>query len=210
MFDEFYNDIYSELFVKWIISRKNEYKRKGINCYISEQEYYFTTINFDAGQYTGEVSIWKDEVTIVEEKIFDEEGNLVFYLHFSLETIGQFRKLFTDFYNGLLKLLDLEENNIALVCNDGLSTSLFVEELLKVCKLQKLDYKITSVSLDRLRDENFNYDALYLAPQIAHLEPELMLECNNSVPIYRIDPTVFATKDYQAIIKEIQKNLKTD
>lgn len=210
MFDEFYNDLYSELFVKWIVSLDHEYKKLGINCYISEQEYYFTTINFEAGKYTGQVSIWKDDVTIVEEKIFNEEFNLVFYLHFSLETIGQFRKLFLEFFEGLSKLLDIKEKSIALVCSDGLSTSLFVDELIQVCKLQKIDYKITSVSLNKLKEDEYHYDALYLAPQIAHLEPQIMIDSNNEVPIYRIDPTIFATKDYQALIKAIQYNLEAD
>ena len=38
--------------------------------------------------------------------------------------------------------------NKTFYLTNGLTTSIFVDELLAVCKLQKIDYQLTSISLD--------------------------------------------------------------
>lgn len=211
MFDEFYCCIYDELFLHWILSNEKEYRKHHFHCYISKVDKFRTIVSFDSLKCNARITIWRDGNEIVEQEIFDKADNsLLFYLHFRLTEIAQFRNLFYEFYNALIKLNDSKSYTIAFVCSGGLSTSLFVEELLEVCKLQKLDYQLTSISLDKLEERNYDFDAIYLAPQISHLQPELIRKTEHKVPIHKVDPTVFATKDYQGVIKAIKANIEKD
>ncbi len=208
MMDEFYLDVYMNLFIAWIMTNKAEYAKNHIHCYISKVDKYHTAISFETNKCYGHVSLWHDESNIVEQEIFDNESDkLLFYLHFNLLGIAQFQHLFLEFYHALVKITHQVKKNIAICGTNGLTTSIFVDELLAVCKLQKIDYQLTSISLDKLIEQDFNYDAIYLAPQISHLEPKLIRLSKQKVPIYKIDPTVFATKDYQSILKAIKDNL---
>jgi cellobiose-specific phosphotransferase system component IIB len=209
MIDEFYCDLYPILFQHWVLSNQKEYKKNNINVFISKVDHLRTEITFESNNLIAYVTIWQDDDEIVEQEIFDKENHeLLFYLHFRLTKISQFRNLFLEFYNTFIKLNNTKTYSIAFVCSNGLSTSLFVDELLQVCKLQKLDYEITSLSFDKLKEKDYQFDAIYLAPQISYLLPKLLQETKNKIPIYKIDPTIFATKDYQGILKIIDNNLK--
>lgn len=210
MFDEFYLDIYRELYIKWILANKDNYLNNSFICDIDKIAKYSTSIIFKGKQVYGKIIVWKDEQEIIEQEIFDYDNNLLFYLHYRIQSILQFRTLFYEFYNALIKNNTINNKKIAFCDNNGISTSIFVEELLEVCKLVKLDYKIIACSLDNLLLNYKNYDAIYLAPQIAHLETKIILKTNNSIPIYKLNPTAYACKDYQTIIKTIQKNIKEE
>lgn len=208
MIDEFYQNIYSDLFIHWILCNKKEYLSHDINCYISREDELGTSISFESKACHGQVTVWEND--IVEQQIFSNDNQLLFYLHFTLLEIKQFRSLFLEFYNALLKINNKKDIHIAFCCTGGLSTSLFVSELLEVCKLQKIDYHLSSVPLEDLFKKRCQYDAIYLAPQISHLQPELLRRTRHIIPIHRIDPTVFATKNYQQILKTIHENLIYD
>lgn len=204
MMDEFYCNIYSDLFFHWLLSNINKFKEDGIHCFISKQTEFETTFTFEGYKYSGRVSIWEHD--IVEQVILSNDDELLFYLHFNLLEMKTFRKLFYEFYNNLLKLNNTEDIKIAFCCTGGLSTSLFVSELLEVCKLQKIDYQLYSISTDLLYNKINEFDAIYLAPQVSHLLPELLTK--TKVPLHRIDATVFATKNYQQILKTIKDDLR--
>lgn len=209
MIDEFYNNIYSDLFLHWVLCNQKEYQSHNIECHISRQDELGTSISFECKDCNGKVTVWENN--IVEQEIYsNKDHQLLFYLHFILLEINQFRSLFYEFYNALLKMNNKKEINIAFCCTGGLSTSLFVSELLEVCKLQKIDYQLKSVPIEELFKDKIHYDAIYLAPQISHLQPELLRKTRHIIPIHRIDPTVFATKNYQKILKTIHENLIYD
>ena len=201
--DAFYRSIYSEIFINWVLSNIDKFKKDGFNCLISKQTEYETTFTFEGLKYSGRVSVWDHD--IVEQVIMSEDEELLFYLHFNLLEMKTFQHLFYEFYNNLIKLNNTQDIKIAFCCTGGLSTSLFVSELLEVCKLQKIDYQLYSISIDLLFDQIENFDAIYLAPQISHLLPKMLLK--TKIPIYCIDATVFATKNYQQILKTIKDNL---
>lgn len=207
MMDTFYHTLYSDIFIHWILSNDINFDKDGIITTVTRDDELGKTITFKGLKYSGNVSIWDE--SIVEQVIYNnEDEKLVFYLHFTLIEMKQFKDLFYEFYNELLKMNNRNDVNIVFCCTGGLSTSLFVYELLEVCKLQKIDYQLSSLSIDLLYDKINEFNAIYLAPQIAHLKPELMLYTNNKIPIYCIDATMFATKNYQEVLKTIQENLK--
>lgn len=207
MMDTFYHSLYSDIFIHWILSNDINFDKDDITTSITRDDELGKTITFKGKKYSGTVSIWNN--TIVEQVIYNnEDEKLLFYLHFTLIDMNQFKNLFYEFYNELLKMNNKNDINIAFCCTGGLSTSLFVYELLEVCKLQKIDYNLSSLSIDLLYDKINEYNAIYLAPQIAYLLPELMIYTKNKIPIYCIDATMFATKNYQEVLKTIQENLK--
>lgn len=206
MMDTFYHTLYSDIFMHWILSNEHNFDKDNITTSVTRDDELGKTITFKGSRYTGKVSIWDN--TIVEQVINDNESDqLMFYLHFTLIEMKQFKSLFYEFYNELTKMNAHEDIKIAFCCTGGLSTSLFVSELLEVCKLQKIDYQLYSISINLLYDQISEFTAIYLAPQIAYLLPELMIYTKNSIPIYCIDATVFATKNYQEVLKTIQSNL---
>ena len=115
---------------------------------------------------------------------------------------------FLEFYQTLIKYSYQRIYKIALCCTGGLSTFTFVEEMKKVCELENVPFQLDSLSLEQLYDQYLDYDALYLAPQIAHMEAQLLIETKTSGSSICIDPTLFATKDYIGNCQIYEKNIK--
>lgn len=209
MLEEFYQNIYREYFYKWIILNVKDYLKDHITCQLKEETADNRRIIFDMPHIYGYVNIWTSN--IVEEEIFQKgTDELLFYLHYTIIDLSQCCQLFHEFYRTLVKLGQQQEKHIALCCTGGLSTAVFVDQMQEVCHLENVKFVLESLSLEQVYHEYNNYDALYLAPQIAYMEPELLNLTKHQVPLYRIDPTDFATKNYLAMITTIQKNLKKD
>lgn len=207
MMDTFYHIVYGDIFFYWILGKEKTFLDNHITLSISRNDELGKTIMFDSEKCQGFLSIWEHH--IIEQVIFDKKTQTnVFYLHYNFLHFKQMIHLFNEFYNELIAINKKEDIKIAFCCTDGLSTSLFVKELLEVCQLQKIDYQLESISIKRLYDCIYKYSAIYLAPQIAYLRPYLMQDTNNKIPIYCIDATLFATKNYQEVLKTIQKDLK--
>ena len=81
MVDEFYLDVNLELFVQWLFGNKNKYDHN-ILCTLKSNEPYGKTITFNYYNICGSIVIWANG--IIEEQIFDDKENLLFYLHYKL------------------------------------------------------------------------------------------------------------------------------
>lgn len=207
MFNEFYLSVYNQLFFKWILTQKKQYEKDQILCFVESNKPKYSTICFETVKAKGKITIWYNH--IIEEEIARKtDEKLVFYLHFTLTDLAQGCHLFQEFYQALIQYTRQKEYRIALCCTGGLSTAVFIEEMQQVCELENIHFQLVSLSLDQLYQNFQDYDALYLAPQIAHLEPDILAHTKNQIPIYRIDATLFATKNYRGIIKMIQKNIQ--
>lgn len=207
--EEFYQNIYHDLFFKWIILNSKQYQKDNIKCTIEEETKEYKSIVFLIANTKGKVTIWYNN--IVEEEIYNlNSQDLLFYLHYTIIDLAQCRHLFYDFYHTMIKHNQQSSVKIALCCNDGLSTSDFVNQMKEVCQLESVNFELYSLSLEETFTDFIKYDALYLAPQIAYIEPELIAKTQRKIPIYKLDPSDFATKDYLHIIKTIQKNLMKD
>lgn len=205
----FYQNVYREYFYKWIILNAQEYLKDHITCQLKEETSDNRRIIFDMSHVYGFVNIWSNN--IVEEEIFQKgTDELLFYLHYTIVDLTQCTQLFHEFYQTLIKYGQQEEKRIALCCTGGLSTAVFVDRMQEVCRLENIKFTLESLSLEQIYNEYQNYDALYLAPQIGYMEPAFLALTKHKVPLYRIDPTDFATKDYLAMITTIKNNLNKD
>lgn len=206
IFDEFYQDLYHDFFYQWILLNTSSYLKDQITCQLKETTQQLSIIEFDALKVKGLITIWYNN--IVEEEVYHKETNeLLFYLHYIIMDLGQCKNLFHQFYHTIINFNQKKQSKIALCCTGGLSTAVFVDQMQEVCRLENVQFQLESLSLDQLYQDYHYYDALYLAPQIAYMEPELLSLTHHEVPLYRIDATSFATKDYLSIVTKIQNNL---
>lgn len=204
--EEFYQSIYHDIFLKWITLNAKQYSQDHIHFEILEENKTYCQLSFEMKTVKGCVTIWHNN--IVEEEIKHKDSQeLLFYLHYTIIDLAQAKSLFQEFYHTLIKHNQEKNIHIGICSSDGFSTSLFVEELKEVCQLENLQLDIDSLSLEELYKNYRQYDILYLAPQLAHQEPELLTLTRHLVPLYLIDPTLFATKDYQNMMKTIKKHL---
>lgn len=204
MYSEFFSSLYPTLFYQWIAVNRAFYKKDHITFELSYQNQLSRILLFQMKHVIGTIVIW--EQNIIEEKIQDQNGDQLFYLHFEITDFKQCTELFKKFYESLLQYNQQKNINIALCCTGGLSTSIFAEEIQKIYQLENKPIIIHSLTIEELKHEGHLYDIVYLAPQVAPLLPQLLLQVNK--PLYCIDSSDFATKNYQNIMKTIILDLK--
>lgn len=207
--EEFYRELYHDVFLKWVLLNSQDYLKDQVICKTEEKNDQFYKILFDMNKICGYVTVWYNN--IIEEEIYNKETNdMLFYLHYTIVDLSQAKSLFQEFYSTLLKHNHKKIIRIGLCSTGGLSTTVFADEMKEVCQKDDTHFELTALTLEEIDLYYKDYNALYLAPQIAYLQPELIISTNHLIPIHCIDPTDFATKNYQAIAKTIQENLIKD
>lgn len=209
MFDDFYLDINLNYFYKYIILNQKQYKKDHILCYVTDDNEYGRFIRFDLKDCYGEVILWN--TGIIEEQIFNNDNHdLLFYLHYKLVNMKQCTTLFHEFYHALQSQVIIPPIKILLCCSGGLTTSLFAQKLQELAKLEKANIEINAVGYHQLNYQYQDYQAIYLAPQIAYLEPQILFSTHQKIPIYLIAPLIYATQNYRALLNTIQENIEKD
>lgn len=199
MLEEFYQNIYLDVFYRYIILNKKQYQLDNIQCKIVADDELHKVIHFDLPDIFGRVTLWAN--AIIEEEIFKKDDQeLLFYLHYKMVNIAQCRTLFHEFYTALKNQSIIPPRKILLCCSGGLTTSLFAQKLQELIHLEKLNFQVDAVGYHQLAKYYRSYDAIYLAPQIAYLEPDAMKLINKEVPIHCIAPMTYATQDYKNLL----------
>ena len=205
-FEEFYQSLYPTLFYQWISLNQARYKKDRIQFEIGYQSHIAKKLFFQMDFVVGTITIYNNN--IVEQCIQDHQGHQIFYLHFEIKDLSQACQMFKNFYDTLLQHNNYRPRHIALCCTGGLSTSVFADEIQEVCQLDAFPLYIDSLSLDELSQSYEHYDAIYLAPQVADLQAELMTRYHK--PVYRLNVTDFATKNYRAIVQTMKEDIEKD
>ena len=183
--DEFYQKTYLMIVFKWsyYYTRKN---MKNVRCDIIEDTKDYHTVRFG----------------IIEEQITDEEGKeIYFYLHYTLKSLSQFLSYYRDFMVVFLRDADPKRVKVGIVDQDGFSSSYLISLMKESLIIEKSNLEVESVSLSSLEEVEGDYDALYLSPSVMHLKGDI--ESIVSVPVYVIDPLVYATNDFYTLIHTI-------
>ena len=205
MLEEFYQNIYLDVFYRYIILNKKQYQQDNIKCVIQEDDELHKVIYFYLPEIYGRVTIWNS--AIIEEEIFrKEDDELLFYLHYKLANIAQCRTLFHEFYKALKSQSIIPPHKVLLCCSGGLTTSLFAQKMQELITLEKLNFQVDAIGFHQLQKQYRNYESIYLAPLIAYLEPNAMHLTNKEVPIHCILPSVYATQNYKALLDTLIKD----
>lgn len=200
MVDEFYLDVNLELFIQWLYQNKNKYDHD-IICTLINNGTYGKTVTFNYHNINGSIVVWANG--IIEEQIFDEDENLLFYLHYKLVSLAQGQKLFYDFYESLTRHKKILPLKIILCCSGGLSSSFFANKLAELISLKHLNYEVIPIGFYQLDKCYQECDAIYLAPQISYLEPQAMNIVKNAIPVHCITPSIYATYNYRGLLDMI-------
>lgn len=190
--DEFYQKTYLMIVFKWsyYYTRKN---MKNIRCDIIEDTKHYHTVRFYLKNRVAFLTVWHNG--IIEEQITDEEGKeIYFYLHYTLKSLSQFLSYYRDFMVVFLRDADPKHVKVGIVDQDGFSSSYLISLMKESLTIEKSNLEVESVSLSSLEEVEGDYDALYLSPSVMHLKGDI--ESIVSVPVYVIDPLVYATNDF--------------
>ena len=197
--DEFYQKTYLMIVFKWsyYYTRKN---MKNIRCDIIEDTKNYHTVRFYLKNRVAFLTVWHNG--IIEEQITDEEGKeIYFYLHYTLKSLSQFLSYYRDFMVVFLRDADPKHVKVGIVDQDGFSSSYLIGLMKESLTIEKSNLEVESVSLSSLEEVEGDYDALYLSPSVMHLKGDI--ESIVSVPVYVIDPLVYATNDFYTLIHTI-------
>lgn len=197
--DEFYQKTYLMIVFKWsyYYTRKN---MKNVRCDIIEDTKNYHTVRFYLKNRVAFLTVWHNG--IIEEQITDEEGKeIYFYLHYTLKSLSQFLSYYRDFMVVFLRDADPKHVKVGIVDQDGFSSSYLIGLMKESLTIEKSNLEVESVSLSSLEEVEGDYDALYLSPSVMHLKGDI--ESIVSVPVYVIDPLVYATNDFYTLIHTI-------
>ena len=188
-----------ELFYLYMICNENDYlKNDGIKI-LKTQNKWEKQVYFEASERFGVVSIWNNHV--VEQQVYSKkDGCTLFYLHYELVSMQQFRSLFKDFYKNLKEKVPPKPYKALILCSGGLSSSLYATRLETLAKLKQYPIQIDACALMYFDDVFNKYDVILLAPQVSHKQIEIMNKVNHEIPIYRIPATVYGTMSLDATL----------
>ena len=171
--DEFYQKTYLMIVFKWSYYYTRK-NMKNIRCDIIEDTKHYHTVRFYLKNRVAFLTVWHNG--IIEEH-------------------------YRDFMVVFLRDADPKHVKVGIVDQDGFSSSYLISLMKESLTIEKSNLEVESVSLSSLEEVEGDYDALYLSPSVMHLKGDI--ESIVSVPVYVIDPLVYATNDFYTLIHTI-------
>lgn len=192
-------DITTETFKKYIQSQVSD------KYQISIQDE--NLIRLDTPYAYGQVVFHPMEIVelIITNKA-DEEA--AFYLHFQLKEEERAKELFGEMVSTLLSLEKKQVFKVLLTCTSALTTSFFAMELNKAVQALKLNYEFHAVSISKIYETGFDYDAILVAPQ-ASFEYEKIKGIFLKQIVLQIPASIFASYSTGKLI-ELVMNAKKE
>lgn len=182
-------------FKNYILDQHHAYDKREITIEDHDSQIIFHYYN-----QTGIVDFWFD-LNICEQRVYDENNNIVFYLHYEYIDFEQAFNLFTDFITQLLEHKE-KDKKIVVCCSSGVTSSSFALKLQDLANYLHLPYRFYSKPIYLLREEMKNYDLVLLAPQIQYLY-DVVVKYEN-VKTICIRTRTYATNNLLAAINEVQ------
>ena len=191
LLDEFYKDLYMNVFKKWICMQENP------NYIIKEHKDF---IQIESSYGIAEVTF--NLYCIIELKVVSKKKNEIdFYLHFQMNTLKHAVSLFNEMLESLLKLSDEAKTKVLLCCSGGLTTSYFAREINEANKLLKNAIEVSAVGYNQLYQIGKQFDIIFLAPQISYLHAQIQSILKEQV-VLKIPPIRSLNDLYQLINQE--------
>ena len=133
----------------------------------------------------------------------------LFFLHFVLDDLDRAKELFADMASALAEDDRHEITRILLCCTSALTTTLFAHKMAEVARTLGLEYEISALPYDQAIVEAPRYDAVLLAPQVAHLRQEMSAR-NPDTMVFELPGQVFGTYDAPAAVRLLMHALHDD
>ncbi len=204
--DECYYPQYKDYLYIWIMGKQNQYKKDHIEKFTWGKTAKYKYFDFYVHQIHGRVKLWFNN--IVEEEIYNEDNENLFYLHFQIANLLQCSTLFEEFYKVLLNYVEKPTIKVILCCSGGLTTSLFSIRLQELSDLHGYSIKFDAQGIQMLSNVYKDYDAVFLAPQIAYKVPSTIKTVKNKIPVEALNTADFATNNFSNVLDAIVNTLE--
>lgn len=153
---------------------------------------------------------YEDDREICELRITQKgEDDSSFFLHFMLDELDRAQELFDDMATALAESEEHDTTRVLLCCTSALTTTLFATKMGEVARTLGLDYEFSALSYDRALLAASSYDAVLLAPQVAHLRQEMAAR-NPGTMVFEIPGQVFGSYDAAAAVRLLMHALRDD
>ncbi|MCI8866146.1 MAG: ROK family protein [Lachnospiraceae bacterium] len=165
-------------------------------------------IILEAGYCRGEVAFYPQE--IVELCVVNKaDGQNIFYLHFQMGALEYAKERFQEMREAMETMTAKPPAKILLSCSCGITTYYFMDKLNQTAKLLNLDYAFSAVPYTSLYSEGGQYDAIFLAPQIAYMCGSVKKTLPN-VRVEAIPPKLFASYDVRQFYELLENTLQKE
>lgn len=194
--DSFFQDINFDIYKLWI----ENLSIAGVK--IEKKPNDESVIYFKKDKILGITAFYRDY--LVEHEIIDTYTNeRLYYMHYQFIDFKFSLSIFNDFINTLKKFHNQKQIKVLLCCSVGYTSTYFAHGIKEFCKLIKAPIEIDAGGYLQIDDVSQNYQLILLAPQIAYLQPKLLLKYQRNV--FSIPPRIFATNDYKHVVDFILK-----
>lgn len=196
--DEFYQEINSLFYLKWIVMQNNYTDLK--IAFSSDDE---NTINIEAQNIKAQIKYHGKG--LFEQIIINcSNDEVVFYLHFQLLHLNHAITLFNDMMHCIMEIIEQPFVKVLLCCSGGLSTSLFANKMNCLAKRKKMSCQIDAAGYLKLETLKDDYKVIMLAPQIGYLLPQIKKLLPDK-QIIVIPTKIFAMNDYVGALMLIKE-----
>ncbi len=187
-----------EQYIKWILMHESDdYK-------ISQND--SGNIELSTEKYLGRVNFYPEEIMELRIDRLEDDATL-FFLHFQMNTVEHAHLMFEELEKALVSMNAENHVEVLLSCTGGLTTSYFASALNEAAETMHLNYHFSAISVEKIKENGFGYDAVLLAPQISFMRNEIQEALKDSV-IINIPPTIFGGYDAPKLIELLQKELE--
>lgn len=198
--DEFYRDVYVSIFKAWILIQHYD----KITITQSPEDHNIIKITAPYGE--GVIGFYEHDIIAMSARS-SHKKNDDFFLHFQMTNLKHAVSLFNEMITVMQSFIMKPKTNILLVCTGGMTTGYFAEELQKGSDLLGLSYNLQATSYAKLYNQEEDYEAILLAPQIAYLYATVKAIFKEKT-VLKIPTAVFAKYDVRKMLNIIQKHLE--
>ena len=160
--DAFYQELYCQIFMRWILLNPKHDITMTHTCDPYEQ------IHLSAKHSIATVTLYPN--CIIEEQAWDRKTHkVIFYIHFQMANLAHATRLYEDLLETIYENCSQPLAKILLVCSGGLTTSYFASKMQELCDLEHLNYKIDAVGSTMVYQKATGYDLILAAPQVSYI-----------------------------------------
>ncbi len=193
--DEFLNDIYINVYKKWILSHNQD----DCKLYLVDDGEIKMETKYGIGQ------ICFHPLSIIEfsvKNIITEE--IEFYLHFQFKNMRHAVYLFNEMLDSTKHLTNHHKLKVLLSCSGGLTTSYFAQKMNEAVELLGIDIHVDAIGYNNLYKVGHDYDMILLAPQISYMCAKVSEILQNQI-VVKIPSRIFAKYDVKAMLALIEE-----
>ena len=198
--DLFLQDIYVEIFKKWVMFQEIDQFTFSLG---SDGFNEVITVNTNYG--IGYITFYP--LNIIELRVVSKTTeNVTFFLHFELTNLKHATELFYEMIDAMRSMVHKPITKLLLCCTSGFTTGYFASLVQEAIDLLHMHYEIEAISYAKLFEKGEDYDVIMLAPQIAYNLAKTRAIFQDKV-VFTIPSAIFAEYDVEGLFDLIKARM---